>query len=149
IYICGPLDSFQKIMYQFQAEGISTEDYAIFYVDVFAEILEGKANREANKPWQNIENQLGDPIELFKTVFVITYREPDNPEYKEFQRDLHVRAKEDFNVSLDSSLKDYIAGCFYDGVILYAKALNQTLADGGSKKNGMEITLKMQNQQFW
>lgn len=40
----------------------------------------------------------------FQSVFVITYRPPDNPEYKDFQRKLHARALRDFGVRLEPSL---------------------------------------------
>uniref|UniRef100_A0A4W6FEN2 Guanylate cyclase n=1 Tax=Lates calcarifer TaxID=8187 RepID=A0A4W6FEN2_LATCA len=41
---------------------------------------------------------------LLQSVFVITYRPPDNPEYKDFQRRLHARAQRDFGVHLEPSL---------------------------------------------
>ncbi|KAG9353645.1 hypothetical protein JZ751_011767, partial [Albula glossodonta] len=129
----------------FQSEGLPPEDYAIFYLDMFAKSLRDKDY----KPWQSSEIHLTDPIKLFKSVFVISYREPDNPEYTEFQRDLHARAKQDYSVKLEPSLEDFIAGCFYDGFMLYAQALNETLAEGGSQNDGINITQKMQNRRFW
>ncbi|TNN59671.1 Atrial natriuretic peptide receptor 2 [Liparis tanakae] len=39
-----------------------------------------------------------------QSVFVITYRPPDNPEYKDFQKELHARAQRDFGVHLEPSL---------------------------------------------
>lgn len=44
---------------------------------------------------------------LLQSVFVITYRAPDNPEYKEFQRKLHAKAQRDFGVHLEPSLVNY------------------------------------------
>lgn len=44
---------------------------------------------------------------LLQSVFVITYRAPDNPEYKEFQRKLHAKAQRDFGVHLEPSLVSY------------------------------------------
>lgn len=41
---------------------------------------------------------------MMQTVLVITYREPPNPEYQEFQNRLLVRAREDFGVELAPSL---------------------------------------------
>lgn len=41
---------------------------------------------------------------LVQTVLVITYREPPNPEYQEFQNRLLIRAREDFGVELAPSL---------------------------------------------
>lgn len=44
---------------------------------------------------------------------------------------------------------DYIAGSFYDGFVLYAMALDETLAEGGAQNDGINITMKMQNRQIW
>lgn len=44
------------------------------------------------------------PMYVVQTVLVITYREPPNPEYQEFQNRLLIRAREDFGVELAPSL---------------------------------------------
>uniref|UniRef100_A0A8C8FAR6 Guanylate cyclase n=1 Tax=Oncorhynchus tshawytscha TaxID=74940 RepID=A0A8C8FAR6_ONCTS len=147
VYICGPPDTFLSIMKLFQSEIPDPENYAIFYLDVFAESLTER------KPWLN--NDMGGgtdaslPIWSLNSVLVITYREPDNPEYKEFQDELHIRAQKDFDVNIEPSLMDFIAGCFYDGFVMYAKALEETLAEGGSQSDGINITQRMQNLRFW
>uniref|UniRef100_A0AAZ3QDM6 Guanylate cyclase n=1 Tax=Oncorhynchus tshawytscha TaxID=74940 RepID=A0AAZ3QDM6_ONCTS len=143
VYICGPPDTFLSIMKLFQSEIPDPENYAIFYLDVFAESLTER------KPWLNNDSLWIDPIKVFKSVLVITYREPDNPEYKEFQDELHIRAQKDFDVNIEPSLMDFIAGCFYDGFVMYAKALEETLAEGGSQSDGINITQRMQNLRFW
>ncbi|CAB1332717.1 unnamed protein product [Coregonus sp. 'balchen'] len=98
VYICGPPDTFLSIMKLFQSEIPDPENYAIFYLDVFAESLTER------KPWLNNDSLWIDPIKVFKSVLVITYREPDNPEYKEFQDELHIRAQKDFDVNIEPSL---------------------------------------------
>uniref|UniRef100_A0A674D796 Guanylate cyclase n=1 Tax=Salmo trutta TaxID=8032 RepID=A0A674D796_SALTR len=98
VYICGPPDTFLSIMKLFQSEILDPENYAIFYLDVFAESLTER------KPWLNNDSLWIDPIKVFKSVLVITYREPDNPEYKEFQDELHIRAQKDFDVNIEPSL---------------------------------------------
>lgn len=143
VYICGPLETFLNIMKLFQSEIQDPENYAIFYLDVFAESLVDR------KPWQSADSDWTDLIKVFKSVFVITYRPPDNPEYKDFQRKLHARAQRDFGVHLEPSLMDYIAGSFYDGFVLYAMALDETLADGGAQNDGINITMRTQNRRFW
>lgn len=60
IYICGPLDTFLNIMKLFQSEIQDPENYAIFYLDVFAESLTDR------KPWQKPNFDWPDPIEVFK-----------------------------------------------------------------------------------
>ena len=44
---------------------------------------------------------------------------------------------------------DYIAGSFYDGFVLYARALEETLAEGGAQNDGINITMRTQNRRFW
>lgn len=44
------------------------------------------------------------PRTMVQTVLVITYREPPNPEYQEFQNRLLIRARKDFGVELAPSL---------------------------------------------
>uniref|UniRef100_A0AAQ4NQB3 Guanylate cyclase n=1 Tax=Gasterosteus aculeatus aculeatus TaxID=481459 RepID=A0AAQ4NQB3_GASAC len=58
VYICGPLDSFLNIMKLFQREIQDPENYAIFYLDVFAESLTERT------PWKNTD--WADPIKVFK-----------------------------------------------------------------------------------
>lgn len=41
-----------------------------------------------------------------------------------------------------------VAGCFYDGMLLYAMVLNETLREGGSKKNTTHIIEKMRDRKF-
>ena len=40
------------------------------------------------------------------------------------------------------------AGAIYDAIYLYAIALNETLAAGGSKKDGRAIVQRMLNKEF-
>lgn len=60
VYICGPLDTFLNIMKLFQSEIQDPENYAIFYLDVYAESL------TEGKPWQKSDMELLDPINVFK-----------------------------------------------------------------------------------
>ncbi|XP_053425086.1 atrial natriuretic peptide receptor 2 isoform X8 [Nycticebus coucang] len=83
-----------------------------------------------------------------QTVLVITYREPPNPEYQEFQNRLLIRAREDFGVELAPSLMNLIAGCFYDGILLYAEVLNETIQEGGTREDGLRIVEKMQGRRY-
>uniref|UniRef100_A0A671QJY3 Guanylate cyclase n=1 Tax=Sinocyclocheilus anshuiensis TaxID=1608454 RepID=A0A671QJY3_9TELE len=145
VYICGPLQTFFQIMKLFEVEVKNPEDYAIFYLDVFAESLSG----DVPMPWQSSEILWNDPIKLFQSVFIVTYREPDSPEYTAFRKELHKRAMQDFNVKLEPSMMDFIAGCFHDGFVLYAKALSEALVDGVSQNDGINITVRMQNRRIW
>lgn len=41
-----------------------------------------------------------------------------------------------------------IAGCFYDGIMLYAEVLNETIQEGGSREDGLRIVEKMQGRRY-
>lgn len=66
VYICGPLETFLNIMKLFQSEIQDPENYAIFYLDVFAESLVDR------KPWQNSGPDWLDPIKVFKVQYTHT-----------------------------------------------------------------------------
>lgn len=65
VYICGPLDTFLNIMKLFQSEIQDPENYAIFYLDVYAESL------AEGKPWQKSDTELLDPINVFKVRLLL------------------------------------------------------------------------------
>ncbi|XP_036186308.1 atrial natriuretic peptide receptor 2 isoform X4 [Myotis myotis] len=144
VYICGPLEMLHEILLQAQRENLTNGDYVFFYLDVFGESL------RAGRPWQDNRTweQAQALREAFQMVLVITYREPPNPEYQEFQNRLLIRAREDFGVELAPSLMNLIAGCFYDGILLYAEVLKETIQEGGTREDGLRIVEKMQGRRY-
>ncbi|NWR85706.1 ANPRB protein, partial [Furnarius figulus] len=148
VYLCGPPEMLRQIMQLAQQENLTNGDYVFFYLDVFGESLRGDSARDAFKPWQQSPGQDSGLREAFQMVLVITYYEPQNPEYQHFQTQLILRAKQKFGVQLNYSLMNLVAGCFYDGMLLYAMVLNETLREGGSKKNATHIIEKMRDRKF-
>uniref|UniRef100_A0A8C6XIQ1 Guanylate cyclase n=1 Tax=Naja naja TaxID=35670 RepID=A0A8C6XIQ1_NAJNA len=142
IYICGPLEMLHQVMRRAQSEGLTHGDYVFFYVDVFGESLQGDGQLGAAKPWQSKEGQdSGTLREAFQTVLVITYHEPQTLEYRDFQNKLILRARQEYQ-------KNLVAGCFHDGLLLYALALNETLNEGDTKLNNSRILEKMKGRRF-
>ncbi|XP_030323544.1 atrial natriuretic peptide receptor 2 [Calypte anna] len=148
VYLCGPPEMLRQIMQLAQRENLTNGDYVFFYLDVFGESLRGDSSRDSFKPWQQSPGQDSGLREAFQMVLVITYYEPQNPEYQHFQTQLILRAKQKFGVQLNYSLMNLVAGCFYDGMLLYAMVLNETLREGGSKKNATHIIEKMRDRKF-
>ncbi|XP_032532207.1 atrial natriuretic peptide receptor 2 [Chiroxiphia lanceolata] len=148
VYLCGPPEMLRQIMQLAQQENLTNGDYVFFYLDVFGESLRGDSARDPFKPWQQSPGQDSGLREAFQMVLVITYYEPQNPEYQHFQTQLILRAKQKFGVQLNYSLMNLVAGCFYDGMLLYAMVLNETLREGGSKKNATHIIEKMRDRKF-
>lgn len=132
VYLCGPPEMLRQIMQLAQRENLTNGDYVFFYLDVFGESLRGDSSRDPFKPWQQSPGQdsglrkafqvscarlpgdgdlpslalLCEPgcCALLQMVLVITYYEPQNPEYQHFQTQLILRAKQKFGVQLNYSL---------------------------------------------
>lgn len=132
VYLCGPPEMLRQIMQLAQRENLTNGDYVFFYLDVFGESLRGDSSRDPFKPWQQSPGQdsglrkafqvscaclpgdgdlpslalVCEPgcCALLQMVLVITYYEPQNPEYQHFQTQLILRAKQKFGVQLNYSL---------------------------------------------
>ncbi|KAL8202660.1 UNVERIFIED_CONTAM: hypothetical protein K2H54_021026 [Gekko kuhli] len=81
------------------------------------------------------------PVEVM--LLVVTSHEPQTPEYQRFQSQVILRAQRDFGVALNDSLGTLVAGCFHDVLLLYLRALNETLREGGTKRDTSRILEKM------
>ncbi|XP_077201996.1 atrial natriuretic peptide receptor 2-like [Paroedura picta] len=147
VYINAPFELFQQMMRLAQAQNMTSGDYVFLYLDFFGGSLDAPGHCETAKPWQNKEGQdSGGLQEAFQTVLIITFHQPQTPEYQRFQSELILRAQRDFGVSLnDSRHKNLMAGCFHDGLLLYIRALMETLHEGGSKRNTSLILEKMRS----
>lgn len=72
------------------------------------------------------------------------------PDVLNFLFDFQVKdlAEKNFNYSFgDDSVSTFVTA-FYDAVILYSLALNESLREGGSAINGNDITRRMWNRTF-
>ncbi|XP_010871981.2 atrial natriuretic peptide receptor 1 isoform X1 [Esox lucius] len=137
-------DTFRRLMVQFRVRGLPSEDYVFFFIDLFGHSL----REEPARPWHRGDAHDRQAKEAFRNVKILTYNEPQNPEYREFVANLKTDAMKMFNFTVEDSLMNLIAGGFYDGVLLYSQALNETLAEGGGRPRGNTVTRKMWNRTF-
>nr|XP_046273133.1 atrial natriuretic peptide receptor 1 [Scatophagus argus]XP_046273134.1 atrial natriuretic peptide receptor 1 [Scatophagus argus] len=155
VYLCCPWDIFRTLMVQFWMEGVQLEDYVFFFIDVFAE---GLGNRGPVRPWFRGDQDDEAARHAFRSVKVLTYLEPQNPEYLQFVETLKMDAKKMFNFTLSDSLFNLIAGGFHDGVMIYSQALNETLSEQRAvpgaglgrvqRPKGDVVTRRMWNRTF-
>ncbi|XP_030597781.1 atrial natriuretic peptide receptor 1 isoform X2 [Archocentrus centrarchus] len=149
VYMCCSWDIFRTLMVQFWKEGVELEDYVFFFIDLFAEGLGGRA---PVRPWFRGDQEDYAARLAFRSVKVLTYLQPQNPEYFKFVETLKNNAKRMFNFTINDSLYNMIAGGFYDGVMLYSQALNETLNLQGTglgaarRPKGDEVTQRMWNR---
>ncbi|XP_067939341.1 atrial natriuretic peptide receptor 1-like [Watersipora subatra] len=77
----------------------------------------------------------------------ITLKKPDGPEYVAFSEEVKARARTEFG-DFDYGEVNSFVGAFHDAVLLYSLALNETIAQNGSIKDGAAVTSRMWNRTF-
>uniref|UniRef100_A0A3B5MQC1 Guanylate cyclase n=1 Tax=Xiphophorus couchianus TaxID=32473 RepID=A0A3B5MQC1_9TELE len=151
VYVCCPRDIFRNLMVQFWKDGVDMEDFVFLFIDLFAEGLSVASHL---RPWYRGDQDDHAAKMAFRSVKVLTYMEPQNQEYFKFVEHLKRDAKESFNFTIEDSLYNLIAADFYDGVMLYAQALNETLSQQASgpgpiqRPKGDLVTRRMWNRSF-
>ncbi|XP_038078449.1 atrial natriuretic peptide receptor 1-like [Patiria miniata] len=81
----------------------------------------------------------------------MTFRlfEPTTEEFKEFQANLELRRKHDFNwTSPPGDDFNFFTSAFHDVIILFSLAVNETLGESGNLSDGYTLTRKMWNRTF-
>uniref|UniRef100_A0A8C2X5W4 Guanylate cyclase n=1 Tax=Cyclopterus lumpus TaxID=8103 RepID=A0A8C2X5W4_CYCLU len=126
VYLCCSWDILRSLMIQFWNDRVELEDYVFFFIDLFAEGLGGQG---PVRPWYRGDQDDSVARQAFRSVKVLTYLEPQNPEYLQFVETLKKEAKEMFNFTIEDSLYNLIAAGFHDGVMMYSQALNETLSE--------------------
>ncbi|KAJ4451253.1 hypothetical protein ANN_02714 [Periplaneta americana] len=103
------------------------------------------------KPWEVI----GDTPErnerakkAYTALLTVTAATPDNKEYRTFSDEVKRMAEENYNLTFNNESVSTFVTAFYDAVLLYSLALNETLNDGGSEMDGRAITKRMWNRTF-
>lgn len=108
--------------------------------------------KKGYKPWENRNDTLEKNLRArraYEAVLTVTVRPPpDSDDYNSFDAMVKEKAISKFNFSYGDEPVNPIVTAFYDAVILYAIALNETLEAGGSIGNGSEITMRMRGKTF-
>ncbi|KAI6203554.1 Guanylate cyclase [Aphelenchoides besseyi] len=153
IILCASPDTVREIMLAAYDLGMAQSgDYLFINIDV-------STGSVAEKPWLRLnttnieenERENRNAREAYRALKTISLRRSDLDEYKNFESRVKERAEKKYNYSLKAK-KEYemnnFISAFYDAVLLYAIALNETLAEGLDPRNGRNITSKMWNRTF-
>lgn len=58
------------------------------------------------------------------------------------------QSEADLSLPVPPMQKNLVAGCFHDALLLYATVLNETLREGGTKRDSSRILQKMKGRKF-
>ncbi len=122
------------------------------------------------RPWYRVNDSQNEKAKrAYRAVKTVSLRRLNTPAYKQFQTKVqklahntyHYKEKtgKDYKVIMKATPSDFMGiqdilqmnnfiSSFYDAVLLYAIALNETLEAGGNIRNGTEITRRMWNRTF-
>jgi atrial natriuretic peptide receptor A len=109
------------------------------------------SSESSKRPWE----VPGDPPEInerakkaYSALLTVTVARPDNKEYRMFSDEVKKLAGERYNMTFNNESLSMFVTAFYDAVLLYSRALNETLNAGGSELDGRAITKRMWNKTF-
>ncbi|XP_036439440.1 atrial natriuretic peptide receptor 1 isoform X2 [Colossoma macropomum] len=145
VFVCCSSEIFRQLMVQFQKARLPQKEFVFIYIDVFGRTLASHPAR----PWARDDSDDELAKKAYQSVKILTYREPPNPEYKDFVADLKAGAKKTFNFTVEDSLMNIISGGFYDGLMLYVHALNESLAESQGRPSSESITKRMWNRTYY
>lgn len=124
---------------------VASGEYVFFNIELFS------SSENSMKPWEVI-GEIPDRNERAKKAFsallTVTAATPDNREYRTFSDEVKRLAEERYNMTFNNESVSTFVTAFYDAVLLYSLALNETLSDGGSELDGRAITQRMWDRQF-
>ncbi|XP_054619251.1 atrial natriuretic peptide receptor 1-like isoform X3 [Dunckerocampus dactyliophorus] len=155
VYVCSSWNIFRTLMVHFwKEEGEELHQYVFFFIDLFGE---GLRERGPIRPWHRGDQDDFTAHQAFRSVKVLTYKQPEDQHYPTFIQRLKKDAQQMFNFTIDDSLVNVIAAGFHDAVMLYAHALNETLTEQNwpsdgfgrvQRPRGHSVTRRMWNRTF-
>ncbi|CAH8486557.1 unnamed protein product [Heterobilharzia americana] len=145
IILCTDPEVVRDIMLEAHKLNMVNGDYAFFNMDLLS------SQTKLRRPWYRETSSAEEnerARQAYRALMTVTLLKPDSPEYRTFTEEVRARALRDYDFSYrDSEVTPFI-GTFHDAVKLYALALNDALAKGGTITNGTLVTQEMWNRTF-
>ncbi|CAI6345975.1 unnamed protein product [Macrosiphum euphorbiae] len=127
---------------------IDSGEYVFFNIELE---LFSSLNNGSLMPWY-VGNDTAERNERAKNAYsallTVTAREPNHEAYRNFSVEVKRVAEEKYNYTFGNESVSTFVTAFYDAVLLYGLALNETLARGGNQSDGMAIVKAMWNKTF-
>ncbi|XP_059149224.1 atrial natriuretic peptide receptor 1-like [Physella acuta] len=146
IVMCASPFTVREIMIRAHEMNFDNGEYVFFNIDLFS------SKNATEKPWyraNDTDERNTKARKAFESLMTVTLRMPTSEEYRQFSDEVKARALETFpNLTYGTDEVNAFAGAFHDAVLLYARALNETLTANGSITDGSAVTRRMWNRTF-
>ena len=152
IIMCANPKSIREIMIAAEELNmIENGEYVFFNIEIF-----GSLTKES-KPWfelndTNARNE--QARKAYQALLTITTKKPEDEEYQEFSKQVKLLAEEKYNYTFEDheEISQFVSA-FHDAVLLFAKALNESIRELGSEAllqplNGTRLTQLMWGTSF-
>ncbi|UYV69612.1 NPR1 [Cordylochernes scorpioides] len=101
-----------------------------------------------DRPWHRLgDSRNEDARHMFESLLTVRVRVPTGPEYGQFATEV-IRRAQARGANEDVSAVNVVVAGFYECVLLYAWALNATLATGGDPLDGRSLSELLWDQTF-
>uniref|UniRef100_A0A8C5GD76 Guanylate cyclase n=1 Tax=Gouania willdenowi TaxID=441366 RepID=A0A8C5GD76_GOUWI len=133
MFVCCSPDVFRRLMVEFRHADLPHHQFVFFYIDVFAQSLSTN-----HRPWERGDVDDAVAQEAFQV-----------PQYTSIN--VIIRPRPPPLAADDVTLRmNIIAGGFYDGLMIFVEALNETLSQSDSDRpSGRVVTRRMWNRTFY
>ncbi|XP_037573883.1 atrial natriuretic peptide receptor 1 [Dermacentor silvarum] len=146
VVICASPDTVREIMLTADDLGMDNGDFVFFSVELFT-----TRNTSNTRPWYR-ESDTAErnhrARKAYEALLVVQTRIPETSEFSHFKQALQETARKEFEFDYNTDEVNPFVSAFYEAVILYALAINETIIDGMPITNGSYITQKMWNRTF-
>ncbi|XP_068082292.1 atrial natriuretic peptide receptor 1 [Anabrus simplex] len=125
---------------------VESGEYVFFNIELFNSMSNNSAEpwkREDDTPENNKRAK-----KAYEALLTVTAATPNNPQYNSFSEEVKKLAQEKYNYSFGNESVSTFVTAFYDAVLLYSLALNETLQSGGTERDGANITRRMWGRTF-
>ncbi|PAA73242.1 hypothetical protein BOX15_Mlig025214g3 [Macrostomum lignano] len=147
VVLCADPDTVREIMIKAHELGFINGEYVFFNIDLFS------SERLTSRPWyrKTDSNERNAAASVaYRALMTITLRKPNSTEYRDFSDKVKAAAKQNYSFEYPEEEVNSFVGAFHDAVLLYALAINDTLATHGLAgiSNGSLITSRMKSRTF-
>ncbi|KZC11079.1 Atrial natriuretic peptide receptor 2 [Dufourea novaeangliae] len=148
VVMCANSTTIREILLAAEQLGmVDSGEYVFFSIEL------ASSDNDSKEPWRmetDSEERNERARKAYQTLLTVTPRTPDNAEYFNFSREVKSLAQSKYNFTFGNSSVSTFVTAFYDAVLLYALALEDSLPDQPGKVNldGGKLTRRMWGRSF-